>query len=370
MAYTPVATNREANANGGRIYGANRFYEIDRNNWGLLDDLWKQRPGRAYRLEIPGQPGWIEYTPVGTSAGDIDRALRRDQISRHFGPLLNLADAPDDIVYQVTASENARRLANGDVELAVVSGMSLGICFNDVRDIATHDRGTVSLNLRQRKIDAAERGEDFINLDPTIELTSGDWGRLFAASVTSWADLREIDDFQGADTASFTVASWNGVTFWIANRIATVWNSGVGAVASATFNGTASVGDVTDIHVSRMKGANTPLLPFGGVNASNFGKVLDAGRESGDGDNPDSTPIGFLNGSGDIAIPNTEWADPLYLGFLERGDQTNTEPGAGVNDIRTLVIPGVTNEPFIDYSLIFGRRTAHPRTGNRGSRVT
>lgn len=341
--YEPIATNQVGSDDGGLIFNEDRYCRFDGVNWGELDDCVTSLPGFGYKIQIPGRRSWIKYEVDPRSVLAIEASIHKDVVGRNMGPILRLIDAPDDLIYRVTVSseDDVRRLPNDDIELEVIEGKSIGLGFDDVSDIATHDIGEVRLNLRQRKADAALRGDEFINLDPTIDLDPlGGW-HTHTADDGVWDTVR---DKANADRnlSTFGVEAFLFSGTYTIGREITKWNTaGIPTPASVTLKlNVLSLTNmaVTDVHVSFMATAISLLSDTLNYSHVKTGYLTD--------------PIGFLDADGNIEIPTSFWGNPLFLSLAAKFDQNGGPPTPSEFKQAFFTVPvdpDNENEPVLEY---------------------
>ncbi len=349
--FTPYHAKK---AGGGRLYCSPQWVRPDGNTWMAIKDFVTQLPDNGWRVDIPGR-GSAEIHPDATTKLAIDNAKIKDNIGVHFGPELDISTAPDSISYIVTL-DNATQLPNGDVEIAEIDGIKIGMFFEDWRNLdenLVYDKGKFTVDLTAAKTELADFGETTISLDPSAAVDS--WQFFGKGGVIAWADLRAFDGALTNNTTNLRVRSRNnGGGSYTLNRCLLGFDlSALGAAASATLQVTDIAANSTPdtIHVSDV----TPQSVAAVANDANFRKMFDAYG---------ADPIGAFALVGGLVYEidvAAEWNNNIggdfWLGLCDNVyDVPNNEPvpAATTNDCY-MEKPGSATPPVIDYVLaIYG----------------
>jgi hypothetical protein len=233
--WTPCGTHSERQGNTLRLYAAARYVRPDGVTWTPVHEVvqYAELPGQGYQVNCMGK--WVRLLWDPESA-DLLAAATTETIRRpsRFGPVLDAAQAPDAISWQIQASDGVTLSDNGDVVLAELDGVKLGLFLADWRntfgDRCVVDGGAVSLDLTAHKAASAR-----INLDPTTVAAGDQTGGLLSSSDnTTWADLYAgncaVVDFGTLRAGAFQYLGWYAL-----DRGFIQFNTaGVGAIASAT----------------------------------------------------------------------------------------------------------------------------------------
>ncbi len=339
----PVTPCHAKKIGGGRIYSGPRWVRPDGNTWMSIKDFVTQLPDNGWRVDVPGH-GSAEIHPDAATKLAIDNAKVNDHVSVNFGPELDISTAPDSISYTVTL-DNATQLPNGDVEIAEIDGVKLGIFFEDWRrldDKLVYDKGKFTVDLKQAKAELIAFGETTINLDPTVTLGAGEH-RIHRHDGAVWADVRNEANSDSSVEGDFKGQVSRPVGNFITFRLATRWASGVAAVASAKFYCKAWVGAPANLHVSKCDFSAT---------------LSDAANRGACKTGYDTDPIGFCDtdetatkGAGwwSRAIPAALWEANLELGYVYTDDFNNVEVGIGGGGSGKVRPVGHADEPYIEY---------------------
>ncbi len=338
---------------GGRIFCSPQWVRLDGNIWVAIANLVKQLPNNGWKVDIPDY-GYVEIHPDIATNIAINNAKIKDNIGVHFGPELRIVDIPNILRWTLTKNKDAKQIENGDVQIATIDNVSLGMFFNDWYALdknLVYDNGTFTINLEQAKDELSDLGLESINLDPSSIQTS-DWSKLTKTDTdlvqaAVWAGTRGDGTSTGTVTTNVMKVQADNVfggAFWTGEivRIATKFASGVPFISSAELTCTWSAGrPIENMHVSVADSFTEPIANAGSTD--NYGKIFTAYNAGGN-------PLGLLDTNGKIAIPPSSWADPLYVGFVENADQTNADPGINVDRV-AFAFPPNAGEPQIDYIL-------------------
>ena len=186
----PIATDKAMAGDRLLIYSGPRWVRPDGATWTPIDQVVRHAalPNGGYAVTCMGKS--VRLLPDEATAAALDVATM-DNIAgpRRFGPVLNAADAPDWLAWRVETDEGITVAPNGDVVLAELDGVKLGLFLTDWRrsfgDACAVDGGSVSLALGTIK-DRLDR----INLDPTTVSANNRTGSIIMEYDTqTWADF-------------------------------------------------------------------------------------------------------------------------------------------------------------------------------------
>lgn len=323
------------------IYAGPRWVRPDGNTWRRIDEVVsvQQLAGGGYRLAY-GE-AWVELRPDAGSSAALAAATKRVIVGgRAFGPILDVAKAPDSLVWRVTASPGVKRRKDLWL-LGEPDGVALGLHLQDWRRrfgpgapglVVEGDR--ITLDLTEAKANAAE-GNGEINLDP--ELSPGAQSGLLQTFGTpfEWPTIPGSDPGQGTDymVDGLTVA---GIA-WEEHRTYLRFDTnGLGDVGSAVLTMTPSalkVAAVNSVRVTRIPDYTT----FGSGIWNN--DYWDSGPSVACSGMTEDVAANWTIGVGDI-----ETADHTCFQIHMLDEPVTADPGEGAEFYRSGSPPVLTIE--------------------------
>jgi hypothetical protein len=234
MAFEPISTNREQDGNRLRIYAGAQWVRPDGKLWVRIDQLVRY-------AELP--EGGYEVTCLGKSVRLFPDAktkavcIRNDTADpKHFGPLLDAKTVPTITTWTV---ECDKQEVNGDVILAEIDGVKLGLFFHDWRrsfgtGYVVKDK-IISLDTR-----ALKPTEAAINLDPTTVASTDQTGSLVIVDDANWENDWDASACTPAvdSTRLLVVTGVVGTINTISRGFVQFDTAGVGTVSSAALKAT------------------------------------------------------------------------------------------------------------------------------------
>lgn len=166
-----------------RVYAGDMFVRPDGKEWREIPDVVSiEQDGSAWVVSYRKE--WIRLTPSAPFV--IKRAILE---AKRFGPILDRATAPDEILYNVTYSAGVIATADGWQFKDVPDDVWLGVCIHDWQRLLgeklTLAADSATLDLRDVKLTSG----DEINLDPTV--TAGaQSGYLQSSAMSDWEICR------------------------------------------------------------------------------------------------------------------------------------------------------------------------------------
>lgn len=219
--FQPITTHAERRGNQVRVYCEPQFVRPP-GGWQPIEELVQiaDDPARqAFRVSF-GQE-WVELRPAEPLA--CLREMRRR--SRRFGWLLEAAEAPDAVRWDVAASPGCRHVAEGWV-LAEVDGVPIGLFIADWRAMfgpgcriesqeTPEAPWRVSLDLTCLPAELRDRG-GLIDLDPTIVQLAG-WIGARRWDPDGWVSCRNAAESSILHSGLFRceaegVGAWRYIT--------------------------------------------------------------------------------------------------------------------------------------------------------------
>jgi len=357
--FKPESTTRARDDNRVEVTVAPRWVRPDGRSWEAID-LFTTVTGHRFHVQPVGSKLWAAWQATTKTANVLDRATKRHAVGRHFGQVLDVAelDGVDDLEFQVTAHPQATRLSNGDILLAVIDGVRIGLCLSDLRAMGLREtsNGKHALDIRAAKAAARTDGTGEIDLDPTslLDDVTNDWG-TYRVSTATWTTSREANSGATVLTSSFETRTGASNPF-VFYRPCCFFD--VGATAAATdilltcqYHSGAS-GDISSVACLTSKpnpGVDDKVLqyPVSTYTGGNYRSAFDA--LGTDGDLGVFTAIG--GDFGTITVPDARWQSQwMPFVFMEATEYWNLF----VNASNTrMVMPGVTNrEPKLTYTAV------------------